>query len=92
MLWLAKPGYLAAYGRGNLNALWMWYQQAQGRDAVEAYNRLLQTAIPDLPLETFSRQMGLPDLTDDEAFEGLDDFVYGTLSSLYREVYQEDPL
>ncbi len=92
VLWLAKPGYLAAYGWGNLNALWMWYQQAQGRDAVEAYNRLLQTAIPDLPLETFSRQMGLPDLTDDEAFEGLDDFVYGTLSSLYREVYQEDPL
>ena len=59
---------------------------------VETYNRLLQTALPDLPLETFRRQMGLPNLTDDEAFEGLDDFVYGPLSSLYREVYQEDPL
>ena len=57
-----------------------------------AYNRLLQTAIPDLPLEMFCRQMGLHGLTDDEAFEGLDDFVYGTLSDLYREVYQEDPL
>lgn len=70
----------------------MWYQQAQGLDMVEAYNRLLQTFLPDLPLETFHRQMGLPDLTDDEAFEGLDDYVYGTLARLYREVYQEDPL
>lgn len=92
VLWLDKPGYLASYGLGFLNALWMWYQQAQGIDMTEAYNRLLQTALPDLPLETFRRQMGLPDLTDDEAFEGLDDFVYGVLSSLYREVYQEDPL
>lgn len=90
--WTIKPGYLAAYGWGYLNALWMWYQQAQGLDMVEAYNRLLETALPDLPLETFRRQMGLPDLTDDEAFEGLDDFVYGILSGLYREVYQEDPL
>ena len=92
VLWLDKPGYLASYGLGFLNALWMWYQQAQGIDMTEAYNRLLQTALPDLPLETFRRQMGLPNLTDDEAFEGLDDFVYGPLSSLYREVYQEDPL
>ena len=92
VIWTDKPGYLAAYGWGYLNSLWMWYQQAQGIDMTEAYNRLLQTALPDLPLETFHRQMGLPDLTDDEAFEGLDDFVYGTLSSLYREVYQEDPL
>lgn len=92
VLWLDQPGYLAAYGWGYLNSLWMWYQQAQGIDMTETYNRLPQTALPDLPLETFHRQMGLPDLTDDEAFEGLDDFVYGTLSSLYREVYQEDPV
>lgn len=92
VIWTDKPVYLAAYGWGYLNSLWMWYQQAQGIDMTEAYNRLLQTALPDLPLETFHRQMGLPDLTNDEAFEGLDDFVYGTLSSLYREVYQEDPL
>ena len=91
-VWLGKPGYLAAYGQGYLHSLWMWYQQAQGIDMTVAYNRLLQTAIPDLPLEMFCRQMGLPGLTDDEAFEGLDDFVYGTLSDLYREVYQEDPL
>lgn len=92
MIWTDKPGYLAAYGLGYLNALWMWYQQAQGLDMVEAYNRMLETALPDLPQETLRRQMGLPDLTDDEAFEGPDDFVYGTLARLYREVYQEDPL
>ena len=77
---------MAAYGLGYLNALWMWYQQAQKLDMVEAYNRLIQTALPALPLEMFRRQMGLLNLRDNEAFEGLDDFVYGTLSRLYREV------
>ena len=86
VIWTDKPGYLAAYGLGYLNALWMWYQQAQKLDLVEAYNRLIQTALPALPLEMFRRQMGLLNLRDNEAFEGLDDFVYGTLSRLYREV------
>ena len=49
---------------------------------------------PSSPICLWKRSTadGFADLTDDEAFEGLDDYVYGTLARLYREVYQEDPL
>lgn len=89
--WLVKPSYLAAYALAYTHAIWLWYQQANGGNAVEIYNNLINTAIPDVSLDAYYQQMGLPDLMDPDMYAGLDDFVYDKMASLYQEAYGVAP-
>ena len=87
----AYPGYLPTYAKATHNAIWLWYQQAQGADAAQLYRELISTAVPDIGGEAFLREMGFPDPMDPQTYAELDDFVYDKLVSLYVEAFGEEP-
>ncbi len=89
---LDMPAYLPAYAIGYTHAIWLWHEQESGGNAAEIYNELLCTEIPDVSMEEFCRQVGLPDFTDPATYADLDDFVYEKMASLYTEAFGEAPV
>ena len=88
-LMFSRPFYTISYPVGATNALWLWREQENGGDAIELYNELIATPVPDVSYADFCRQMGLPDLLDSETYAGMDDFLCNKLVSLYTEAYGE---
>ena len=86
-----KPAYLVAYAIGYTNSLWLWHKQQNGGNAAEIYTELTDTVIPDVSLNEFCSQVGLPDFKDAATYEDLDDSFYDKMASLYIEIYGAEP-
>lgn len=85
------PAYLVAYAIGYTNSLWLWHKQQNGGNAAEIYTELTDTVIPDVSLNEFCSQVGLPDFKDAATYEDLDDSFYDKMASLYIEIYGAEP-